>query len=216
MDPRFTSEVSIFVDPPHIKGESEFGLLPGIQLATGYIGISLFILFWDAETAFDIVMLSFAGAFVLLAVVINSVLVHRVGDSVPPERFHSIGLVNTFIGKTISSGWFRGVVVLFNVLLVGIFAASFVIGSQLEAAWGCFSGHLPISRLTAVVCTINASPEICWDVTNGRGTGESCTGTRHPNVQWGEWGPIGLFVIEWTIVTMLRYKHGRDDSKKIS
>lgn len=205
MDPRFTSEWSIFVSPPGGADSDKSNLPSGIQLSAAYVGISTIVFFWDSGGTFGTIMLCFGAAAILVAIVLNSIAVSRARGA--PARYHSIGLFNTFIGKTIPSSWFRGAVFIFNVVLAAIVVSAFVIGDQLEAAWGCFSGHLSLSQLTEVVCTINPRPERCWDVTRGRGTPQSCTGTRYPNVQGAEWTPVVLFIIEWIVVIMLRYKH---------
>tara|TARA_R110001592_G_scaffold302232_3_gene574114 strand:+ start:448 stop:1095 length:648 start_codon:yes stop_codon:yes gene_type:complete len=207
MDPRYTSEWSILVSPPSAPTMGSSDLPAGIQLSAAYLGISTIVLFWGFGGVFGTIMLVLGSAALAIAVVLNAIAVSRVSEKDPPARFHSVGILNTFLGKTVPSAWFRGVVIILNVLLATIVVSAFVIGDQLDAAWGCFSGHLSLSQLTEAVCTINPRPERCWDVTHGRGTPQSCTGTRHANVQGAEWTPIVIFIVEWTAVIMLRYKH---------
>lgn len=201
MDARLTSEWSILVSPPRADEPAA-----GTQLATAYLGIATIVLFWDYGGALGGALLALGILLLVSAVIFNAIAVSQDEKRNVP-RYHSVGVINTLIGHTISSGWLRAVVVIANVTAVAVAISAFVIGEQLEAAWGCYSAHLSLSRLTSAPCTINPAPERCWDVTLGRGASEACTGTRHPNTQKAEWGPLVFFVAEWIVVIMLRYKH---------
>ena len=200
MDARLTSEWSILVSPVHPTEASA-----GAQLACAYAGIAGIIAFWDYDGALGATLVALGFLLLSAAIIFNAIAVVRDSDARVP-RYHSIGVINTLIGKTISTGWLRALIVFANVLLVATSVSAFVIGAQLDTAWGCYSGHLPLSRLTDVPCDVNPRPERCWDVTTGRGVAVPCTGTRHANVQSAEWGPIAILLIEWTMVAMLRYK----------
>jgi hypothetical protein len=200
MDARFTSEWSILVSPPNPTEAPA-----GAQLACAYLGLAAIIVFWDYGGALGASLLAIGILLLASAVIFNAISVSR-NESAYVERFHSIGIINTLIGKTIETGWLRAVVVVVNALLVLTAASAFVIGDQLDAAWGCYSGHLPLSRLTNVPCTINPRPERCWDVTTGRGNAVSCTGERHASVQSAEWVPLAILMVEWAMVALLRYK----------
>jgi hypothetical protein len=158
-------------------------------------------------------MLALGILLVVAAVLFNSLAVSK-DESTYVARFHSVGVVNTLIGKTIETGWIRAIIVFVNVILVIVSASAFVVGAQLDDAWGCYSGHLPLSRLTNAPCNINPRPERCWDVTTGRGTAVNCIGTRHASVQSAEWTPLGILAVEWTMLAILRYKGALGSSPK--
>jgi hypothetical protein len=174
-------------------------------LACAYAGIAGIIAFWDYGGALGVTLVALGFLLLSTAIIFNAIAVVRDSDVRVP-RYHSIGVINTLIGKTIPTGWLRALIVFANVFLVATSVSAFVIGTQLDTAWGCYSGHLSLSQLTNVPCDVNPRPERCWDVTTGRGTGIPCTGTRHANVQSAEWAPIAILLIEWTMVAMLRYK----------
>ena len=208
MDPRLTSEWSILVSPVNPTDASA-----GVQLACAYAGIAAVIGFWSYGGALGASIVALGFLLIAVAVIFNTIAVLRDSDADVP-RYHSIGIINTLIGKPISTGWLRFLLVVTNVVLVATAVSAFVIGTELDAAWGCYSGHLPLSRLTNAPCTVNPRPERCWDVTTGRGSELPCSGTRHANVQSAEWTPVVILIIEWTMLTMLRYKGALRPSKR--
>lgn len=208
MDARYTSEWSVFVSPPNASEAPA-----GAQLACAYLGLAAILVFWDYSGALGLTMLALGILLVVAAVLFNSLAVSK-DESTYVARFHSVGVVNTLIGKTIETGWIRAIIVFVNVILVIVSASAFVVGAQLDDAWGCYSGHLPLSRLTNAPCNINPRPERCWDVTTGRGTAVNCIGTRHASVQSAEWTPLGILAVEWTMLAILRYKGALGSSPK--
>lgn len=195
-----TSEWSILISPPRPTEPAA-----GTQLASAYLGIATILIFWDPDETLETTLFGLGILLLSSAVAFNAIAVSQDTSSEVP-RFHSVGIINTLIGKTISSGWLRVFVVITNVLLILTSVSAFVIGEQLEAAWGCYSAHLPLSRLTSAPCTVNV-PERCWDVTLGRGTSEPCNGRRYPSTQKAEWIPLAILSAEWLAVITLRYKH---------
>lgn len=161
-----------------------------------------------------------AGLFAT-AVVLNGVLASQSDITESERRFHSLGFFNTLIGYRIAPFW-RIWIVLFNVILASISVCSVLIRHELDAAWGCYSGALPISRLTELVCTIDDAPELCFNVGEPRthigpsastsgppssADAVSCTGTRSVNMQSAIWTPVILFLVEWLLIILVAYRH---------
>jgi hypothetical protein len=153
------------------------------------------------------------------AVVLNSILVKKNEIQTDPQhdeaRRHSLSIINTILGIRFQPFW-RVLIVIFNVILVTISVTSALIRHELNAAWGCYSGDLPLSRLTGLVCTLDDAPELCFDVGEPRAyvdssssaNAVSCTGSRSVSMQGPIWTPLAIFLAEWLLVAMAAYRHG--------
>lgn len=177
-----------------------------------------------ASGLFGVVVGALGVVLFVTAVVLNGVLVANATKSLPDQdhRFHSLSLVNTLIGYRFSGLW-RFVVVVFNAVLVITSVTAIAIRDELNDAWGCYSGSLPIERLTGLTCTLDDSPELCFHVGEPRaylGSNQASPdlpstadavacgpGSRHVSLQNAIWVPIGLFGTSWLLLVMWAYRH---------
>ncbi len=219
-----TSEWSILVQPPGPLVSS------GIQTIGALSGIAAMVVGVRASGLFGVIVGALGVGLFVTAVVLNGVLVANAdGSPSSPSRlseqdrrFHSLSLVNTLIGYKFSGLW-RFVVVVFNAVLVITSVTAIAIRDELNDAWGCYSGSLPIERLTGLTCTLDDSPELCFHVGEPReylGSNQASPdlpstadavacgpGSRHVSLQNAIWVPIGLFGTSWLLLVMWEYRH---------
>lgn len=202
-----------------------FGLTLFLAQTIGALtGIAAMVVGVRASGLFGVVVGALGVALFVTAVVLNGVLVANATESLSSQdrRFHSLSLVNTLIGYRFSGLW-RVVVVFFNAVLVITSVTAIAIRDELNDAWGCYSGSLPIERLTGLTCTLDDSPELCFQVGEPRaylGSDQSSPdlpstadavacgpGSRHVSLQNAIWVPIGLFGTSWLLLVMWAYRH---------
>ena len=200
-DPRYTSEASIFVSPPDETGDPS---VPSYQVLCGSAGILCIVIGASLGNVGTYIFIGLGIFAIALAIFVNALLV--TGSHNKEEHlWHSVSIVNTLIGYHFSGlAWIF--VIGTNLILVSTSVFSWIISAELDAAWGCYSGALPISRLTAGRCRPNFIPELCWDVTEGRGVAVSCPGVRHAGLGYFEWIPILILVLEWTLITVWKFR----------
>lgn len=202
----------------------DLALIPPLQTIGALSGIAAVIVGVRASGVFGTIVWALGAGLLATAVVLNGVLAASTAKSLcnSDRRFHSLSLVNTLIGYRFEPFW-RFWVVFFNLVLAAISLTAATIRHELDAAWGCYSGSLPIARLTGLVCTLDSAPELCFDVGEPRSylgpdsapsdlpssaNAVACgPGSRHADLQDAIWVPLGLFLVEWLLIVMWAYRH---------
>ena len=197
--------------------------LTGAQVIGAFTGVAMIALGIGISGYSGVIIGVLGAGLFATAVVLNGILANKTNATQAELTFHSLGLFNTLTGFRFGPFW-RAWIVAFNVILATISVCSALIRHELDAAWGCYGGSLPISRLTELVCTLDNSPELCFDVGEPRShigptasaspsslpssaDAVSCTGSRSVNMQSAIWTPVVLFLVEWLLVVLVAYRH---------
>jgi len=205
--------------------------LTGAQVIGAFTGVAMIALGIEISGYSGVIIGVLGAGLFATAVVLNGILANKT-DAAADRTFHSLGLFNTLTGFRFGPFW-RAWIVAFNVILATISVCSALIRHELDAAWGCYGGSLPISRLTELVCTLDDSPELCFDVGEPRShigptasaspsslpssaDAVSCTGSRSVNMQSAIWTPVVLFLVEWLLVVLVAYRHKRREGKYVN
>ena len=200
-------------------------VLTGAQVIGAFTGVAMIALGIEISGYSGVIIGVLGAGLFATAVVLNGILANKTDATTAERTFHSLGLFNTLTGVRFGPFW-RAWIVAFNVILTTISVCSALIRHELDAAWGCYGGSLPISRLTELVCTLDNSPELCFDVGEPRShigptasaspsslpssaDAVSCTGSRSVNMQSAIWTPVVLFLVEWLLVVLVAYRHKR-------
>lgn len=119
------------------------------------------------------------------------------------RTINRISFVNTVIGWNYS-GVAKAFILFLNVVMISIWVFGAIIRSELNTAWGCYSGSLSIDYLTDNTCTENGGlPTECYDIYYGNGIPKPCYGHREAGGAWTQYIPPIFLAVEWTFTAAL-------------
>lgn len=174
------------------------------QLLFGWTAVSILVTAPWSSFLFMLIALIFAG----ITIFFNSTSValgpnsNKTAD-LENRTINRISFVNTVIGWNYS-GVAKAFILFLNVVMISIWVFGAIIRSELNTAWGCYSGSLSIDYLTDNTCTENGGyPRECYDIYYGNGIPKSCYGHREAGGAWTQYIPPIFLAVEWTFTAAL-------------